>query len=340
MDTRSWKHAAGAWLKSLCFALLIAMGIQVFLVQPFVVPTSSMAKTIKPGDYILVSKLHYGPRTPQSVGLPFLDLYVPGVHLPSARLPGLAEPERGDVVVFHYPPEKKPIDQKTAYVKRLVGLPGDTVEVQNGRAVVNGKPLTAVPTVQQQWDVHLKDPRMRLLPNHLRPLGIQAARPTSDPDRRLVTATPEAADALEAYSFVRSVALSASTSPAKQPTFPANSDFTRDEYGPVPVPRKTRRFDSQIRPGRSTKKQFDSMRDTAQSGSRAGGSNRRAAEPPIHVRAGLLLRDGGQPRQLTRQPVLGYVPEDHLNGEAVFTLFSWDREQNVFRVGRTLQGLE
>lgn len=271
MDARSWKHAAGAWLKSLCFALLIATGVQVFLVQPFVVPTSSMAKTIKPGDYILVSKLHYGPRTPHSIGFPFLDLYVPGVHLPSVRLPGLAEPKHGDVVVFHYPPEKKPIDQKTAYVKRLVGLPGDTVEVQNGRAVVNGKPLTAVPTVQQQWDVHLKDPRMRLLPNHLRPLSIQAARLTSDPNRRLVTATPEAADALEAYSFVRSVALSASTSPRSSRPFRTTMTLPSTSTGPSRSPRKTRRFDSQIRPGRSTKKQFDSTRDTAQSGSRAGG---------------------------------------------------------------------
>ena len=341
MDARSWKHAAGAWLKSLCFALLIATGFQVFLVQPFVVPTSSMAKTIKPGDYILVSKLHYGPRTPHSVGLPFLDLYVPGVHLPSARLPGFTVPERGDVVVFHYPPEKKPIDRKTAYVKRLVGLPGDTVEVQNGRAVVNGKPLTAVPTVQQQWDVHLKDPRMRLLPNHLRPLGIQAARPTSDPDRRLVTATPEAADALEAYSFVRSVALSASTSPAKQPTFPANSDFTRDEYGPVPVPRKNqtvRLTDSTWSLYKKVIRQYEghSAERVESGGFRIDGQrNRRYTFEQNYF---FVMGDNRDNSLDSR--FWGYVPEDHLNGEAVFTLFSWDREQNVFRMGRTLQGLE
>ncbi|WP_263785758.1 signal peptidase I [Salinibacter grassmerensis] len=341
MDALSWKDAATEWLTSLSFALLVVMGVHVFLFQPFVVPTSSMAKTIKPGDYILASKLHYGPRTPHSVGLPFWDLYIPGVRLPSARLPGFSEPERGNIAVFHYPPENKPIDQKTAYVKRLVGLPGDTVEVQNGRAVVNGEPLTAVPTVQQQWDVHLEDPRMRLSPSHLRPLGIQTARPTSDPNRRLVTATSEAADALESYSFVQNVELKASASPERRPSFPEDSDFTRDDYGPVPVPEKNQTVqltDSTWSLFKTVIQEYEEHR----------------AE---RVGTGVFRIDGQRKRRYTFEQdyffVLGdnrdnsldsrfwgYVPKDHLNGEAVLTLFSWDSEKNFFRLRRTFQGLD
>ncbi|WP_263841918.1 signal peptidase I [Salinibacter sp.] len=341
MNSPSWKGIAREWLKSLSFALLIVVGIHVFLFQPFVVPTSSMAKTIKPGDYILVSKLHYGARTPHSVGIPFLDLYVPGVQLPSVRLPGFTKPERGDIAVFYYPPETRPIDQKTAYVKRLIGLPGDTVEVQNGRAVVNGDPLSAVPTVQQQWNVYLKDSRMRLSPNHLRPLGIQTTRPTSDPKRRLVTATSDAAGALESYSFVRSVEMRASASPEKQPTFPEKSDFTRDDYGPVPVPGENQ-----------TVQLTDSTWSLYKKVIRKYEGHR--AE---RVDNGVYRIDGQRKRRYTFEQdyffvmgdnrdnsldsrFWGYVPKDHLNGEAVMTLFSWDSENTFFRLRRTFQGLE
>jgi signal peptidase I len=341
MNTPSWKDIATEWLTSLSFALLIVMGIHVFLFQPFVVPTSSMAKTIKPGDYILVSKLHYGPRTPQSFGLPFLDLYVPGVQLPSVRLPGFTKPERGDIAVFYYPPEKKPIDQKTLYVKRLIGLPGDTVEIQKGRTVVNGEPLSAAPTVQQQWNVYLTDSRMRLSPNYLRPLGIQTARPTSDPKRRLVTATSEAADALESYSFVRGVELKAPTSPKTQSTFPKESDFTRDDYGPVPVPEENKTVpltDSTWALYKKVIRKYE------------GHSAER-------VDSGVFRVDGQRKRRYTFEQdyffvmgdnrdnsldsrFWGYVPRDHLNGEAVMTLFSWDSENPFSRLRRTFQALE
>ena len=317
------------------------MGIHVFLFQPFVVPTSSMAKTIKPGDYILVSKLHYGARTPHSVGIPFLDLYVPGIQVPAARLPGFTEPERGDIAVFYYPPEKRPIDQKTAYVKRLIGLPGDTVEVQNGRAVVNGDPLSAVLTVQQQWNVYLKDSRMRLSPNHLRPLGIQAARPTSDPKRRIVNATSDAAGALESYSFVRNVELRASASPEKQPTFPEKSDFTRDDYGPVPVPGENQT----VQLNDSTWSLYKKV------------IRKHEGQRAERVDSGVFRIDGQRKRRYTFEQdyffvmgdnrdnsldsrFWGYVPRDHLNGEAVMKLFSWDSENTSFRLRRTFQGLE
>lgn len=95
MHTSRWKRTLQEWLKAGLFAVLVVTALHVFVVQPFIVPTPSMARTVLPGDYILVSKLHYGPQTPQSVGIPFLNVYVPGLQLPSTRLPGLTKPERG-----------------------------------------------------------------------------------------------------------------------------------------------------------------------------------------------------------------------------------------------------
>lgn len=341
MDTSSWTtDEITEWIKSCLVALLVATGIHVFVLQPFVVPTSSMAKTIVPGDYILVSKLHYGPRTPQSIGVPFLDLYIPGVQVPSTRLPGFGRPERGDIAVFHYPPEEKPIDQKTAYVKRIIGRPGDTVEVERGWALVNGVKCSTPSTVQQQWNVYLTDPRMRLSPNYLRPLDIQTAGPTSDPSRRVVTATRSAADALESYSFVQTVELKAPTVSETQTLFPSGSSFTRDDYGPVPVPEQNQT----IRLTDSTWTLFERIireyeEQEAERVERGvfqiGG--KRVDSYTFTQDYFFVLGDNRDHSSDSR--FWGYVPESHLDGQALLTLFSWDRGENVPRVGRTLHPL-
>jgi signal peptidase I len=341
MCTSFWKQTAIEWFKSLGFALAIAMGIHTFVVQPFVVPTPSMAKTIVSGDHILVSKLHYGPQTPRSLGVSYLNVYVPGVRLPSMRLPGSSKPERGDIAVFHYPPEKKPIDQKTAYVKRLVGLPGDTVETRNGWAVVNGTRLDVPPTVQQRWNVYLTDPHMRLSSSHLRPLGIRSARTSSDPRRRIVTATRTAAHELESLPFVSRVGLRETPSPDDRSLFPGRRTFTPDEYGPVPVPQKNQT----VRLTDSTWSRYKTV------------IRRYEGHDAQRVDRGVYRVDGeGRDRYTFQQDYFfvmgdnrdnsldsrswGYVPKDHLMGKAVATLYSWDDQEGTLRLKRTLRGLE
>lgn len=109
------------WIKSILIALVLAMIIRTFIVQAFRIPTGSMRPTLIEGDAILVNKFLYGAR------VPFTGI----------RLPGLREPKRGDVVVFVYPE-----DPKKDYIKRLVAVGGETVEIVNGSILVNGEPLT------------------------------------------------------------------------------------------------------------------------------------------------------------------------------------------------------
>ena len=118
-------------LKTIVFALLIALVLRVLLFQPFTIPSASMEPNLYEGDYIVVSKWSYG-YSKFSSGLP--------VNLPLGedRLFGRA-PERGDIVVF-----KLPRDDRTDYIKRVIGLPGDRVQMINNRLHINGQPVENV----------------------------------------------------------------------------------------------------------------------------------------------------------------------------------------------------
>ena len=111
-------------------ALAIAMFVRIFFYQPFNIPSGSMKETLLIGDYLFVSKLSYGY---SNFSFPFSpDLF-------SGRIFG-AEPKRGDVAVF-----KLPRDNSTDYIKRVIGLPGDEIQMKNGQLFINGQ---AVPKVR------------------------------------------------------------------------------------------------------------------------------------------------------------------------------------------------
>ncbi|MGB6117449.1 MAG: signal peptidase I [Mesorhizobium sp.] len=108
-------------------ALLLALVIRTFLFQPFSIPSGSMRPTLLEGDYLFVTKWSYGY---SKHSLPFSpDLF-------SGRVWG-GTPERGDVVVFKYPP-----DTSLDYIKRVIGLPGDRIQMVDGVLHINGTPVT------------------------------------------------------------------------------------------------------------------------------------------------------------------------------------------------------
>ena len=128
----------GETLRTVIYAVLLALVIRVFAYEPFSIPSGSMIPTLLVGDYLFVSKFSYGYSRyslPWSIGL--FDGRV------------LADqPERGDVVVF-----KLPADNKTDYIKRVIGLPGDEIQVRGGILHINGKAVKR----QRVQDVILKD---------------------------------------------------------------------------------------------------------------------------------------------------------------------------------------
>ena len=117
---RTTSRIALDWVKSIGGAILLFLVLRTFLVQTFVITSSSMEETLLVGDFLILSKAAYGPL------IPFTE----------ARLPGYTDPERGDVVVFR-PPHDPGLD----VVKRLIGMPGDTLRMEDKRLFINGRPF-------------------------------------------------------------------------------------------------------------------------------------------------------------------------------------------------------
>ncbi len=125
----SRKSAGGSWadtLKTIVYAVLIAVAVRTVAFEPFNIPSGSMIPTLLIGDYLFVSKYSYGY---SRYSLPFGLPLIPGRIFSKV-------PERGDVVVF-----KLPRDNKTDYIKRIVGLPGDHVQVKGGILQINDVPV-------------------------------------------------------------------------------------------------------------------------------------------------------------------------------------------------------
>lgn len=156
------KSNSGDWVSSILFAIVAATIVHTYFIQPFVIPTSSLEKTLLVGDFLFVSKMNYGARVPMTtIAAPMVHDTIPLIkkksylsspELPYFRLPGFESIEHNDIVVFNWPVDTlynmykkadkkyyKPIDKKTNYVKRCVGIPGDSLEVRDGYVYINGK---------------------------------------------------------------------------------------------------------------------------------------------------------------------------------------------------------
>ncbi|MEM5566111.1 signal peptidase I [Psychroserpens sp. AS72] len=189
------KSSSGDWTSSILFAIVAATIVHTYFIQPFTIPSSSLEKSLLVGDFLFVSKFHYGARIPMTtVATPMVHDTIPGLNvksylfddnfeerktswknklqLPYMRIPGFEDIERNDIVVFNQPadtlldmnkfsPDRnyyKPIDKKTNLVKRCVGVPGDSLEVRNGYVYINGK-LNELPDrakLQFAYQVELK----------------------------------------------------------------------------------------------------------------------------------------------------------------------------------------
>jgi signal peptidase I len=193
-----------SWVDAIVFALAAVWVLQNFFFQNFQIPTTSLEKTMMAGDYLLVSKYHYGPRVPMTpLSLPlfqhtvsigstrFGKSYIDHPQVNYRRMPGLTKMERYDIVVFNYPngdtvcvncenpdyytlckmygrdrvwSDKKtfgeviarPVDRRENYVKRLVGMPGETLQIIDRKVLIDGKELKDPQYLQHKYIVLTK----------------------------------------------------------------------------------------------------------------------------------------------------------------------------------------
>lgn len=168
------KSALGEWVSSIVFAIVAATLVHTYFIQPYVIPTGSLERTLRVGDLLFVSKFHYGARIPMTPvaapmvhdTLPVLNVksYLTKPQLPYMRLPGFKKIKRKEIVVFSWPADtvrqffikekgvKKPIDKKSNYVKRCVGIPGDSIEIIDGYVFANGKQLELPDRAKPQFE--------------------------------------------------------------------------------------------------------------------------------------------------------------------------------------------
>ncbi|MEO5776794.1 MAG: signal peptidase I [Flavobacterium sp.] len=182
----------GDTVSSLLFAIVVATLVHTYVMQPYTIPSSSLEKSLLIGDFLFVSKFHYGARTPMTtVAAPMVHDTLPLIHvksylyddnnpdswknklqLPYFRFPGFEKIKNTDIVVFNWPRDtlfhmykpadrrySKPIDKKTNYVKRCVGIAGDSLQIKNGNVFINGKLLILPERARPQFcfNVALKD---------------------------------------------------------------------------------------------------------------------------------------------------------------------------------------
>jgi len=167
------KSKTREWWDAILFAVIAATLIRWLIMEAYTIPTPSMENSLLVGDFLFVSKFHYGSRTTstplqvplthQKIWFTEIPSYVEWIKLPQYRLPGISKVKREDVVVFNVPPAflnegiEYPVDLKTNYIKRCVALPGDIMEIKNRQVFTNGTASPTPPEMQYNYTIISKD---------------------------------------------------------------------------------------------------------------------------------------------------------------------------------------
>ena len=393
-----------SWVDALVFALVAVYFINLFFFQNYVIPSSSLEKSLLTGDYLFVSKVSYGPRIPETPltmpltqhTLPVVDCksYIEWPHWEYRRVKGLGKVELNDIVVFNYPagdtlcsapqyqsydyygmcysigyqiytqrpnPDSlsamdrikyfntiyeagreelrrnqqeygeittRPTDRRENYVKRCVGLPGQTLQIKNRIVYLDGKANKEPENVQYSYYVKL---RQRLPEEMLKELGISNEDLLSLNSAGYMPLTKRAVAMLsQRKDLVESIEINTDASDLEIYPLNGNKHWTRDNYGPIWIPAK----------GKSTNLTLDNIA---------------VYERPIRVYEGndLKITDGkifingkeaksytfkmdyywmmGDNRHNSADSrYWGFVPEDHIVGKPIFIWWSSDPDRNGF----------
>lgn len=329
------KSKGREWFEALFFAVVVMLIVRTLIFDLFRIPTPSMEKSLLVGDYLFVSKLHYGTRTPMTLGIPFTKVHVKGWELPNTRLPGFSRVKRGDAIVFNWPGDTSyPVDRRQHYIKRVVGLPGETIAVRDKVVYIDSVAQPLHSGMEQLWSVHKRDPRFQLNRSVLDNLGVEYRGIGPDGLVVQINATESAVDEIRAWPGVERIEPYVETG-SHRPLYPPGRDTSPDNYSSTMIPARGISFDLtpenwpvyepviRLHEGHTT-----GVNDTGE----FLVDGKRTASYTFTQDYFFVMGDNRNNSEDSR--FWGFVPMDHVVGKAVIIYFSWDSESKLPRVGR------
>jgi len=367
-DTKPALYTLCSWIDAIVFALVAVYFINLYIFQNYQIPSSSLEKTLRVGDFLYVSKMAYGARVPQTpLSMPLVQHTMPAwlggtksyldqPHWEYKRLKGWTSPKKGDIVVFNFPagdtvclkmqnPDYyslkyyygealikarkdvfgdivvRPVDRRENYVKRCVGTPGDSLQIIDNVIYVNGKQEPEREGVQLnylvQTDGHMFGAK------YLEKLGV------SVDDRMQIDATTwhfpltkAMKETLEQNPHV--LAMMVEPEERGGAVYPlGHNDWTRDNYGPIYIPRKGDR----ILITEENYWIYKRIADAYEFKSIAIGE-----EYEFEMDYYWMMGDNRHNSADSRY--WGFVPEDHIVGRPVFIWLSIDKDKHGIRWNR------
>jgi signal peptidase I len=352
------KSASREWLNSLLFAVVAATLIRWSAVEAYVIPSESMERSLLVGDYLFVSKLHYGPTTPQTPlqvplthqTLPVLGLpsYSDLIQLPTYRFPGFSSVQRNDVVVFHVPHEQqRPADLRTFLIKRCIAVAGDTLTIRRGQVFLNGQPGAVAGQPQTTYFMAVAQPNDEVrqalheqrVVDYTQPDGLPAAvaDPATGKTGYVISCPASVAAYFRQQPYVQGLTVVGGELPAYT-LFPDAADFhvsaaqsaqprnwQLDDYGPLPVPKKGQVI--QLTPANAAiyykiVAQYEHNQHITWQDGMIAQNGQPLTSYTIQQDYYFMMGDNRHNSEDSR--FWGFVPADHVVGKAVLVWFSLD----------------
>jgi signal peptidase I len=337
------KSKTREWVDAILFALIASTMIRGLLFSAYAIPSGSMEGTQLVGDYLFVSKISYGPRmafTP--VSIPFTEptvygvkTYWDGIKLPYWRLPGLTEVKKGDIVVFNKPEEadasyNRPIDERTALIKRCQATPGDVLTIVNAQVYINGNAAPNAPKAQTSYNVVTDGTDIN--PQIIQDFNIEIRQQTGQNSYEMVIPT-EHISAMKSYSNIKSITPVVEKAGEYDPEiFPHNEKFkwNQDNFGPLKLPQRGYTItlnDSTMVLYKRAIELYESNKVEV-NGKDILINGKKADKYTFKMNYYWMMGDNRHNSLDCR--FWGYVPEDHIVGKAMLTFMSIDSTESFF----------